>query len=150
MARPMKILVDTAPVVAAIHRNDSAHEMAKTAMGRLRRSAVLPSPVLVEADHLIRSRVGASAARAFLQSIAEGTHEVAYMTMGLIQRATELDGKYADLNLGFVDASVMAIAERHEMPIFTFDFRDFRATESADGPWRLAIDERLLDREIGR
>jgi len=106
--------------------------------------------VLVEADYLIRSRAGASAARAFLKSIAKGVHEVAYMTAGLMQRATELDAKYADLSLGFVDASVMAIAERHEMPIFTFDFRGFRATESAAGPWRLAIDEHLYEREIGR
>jgi predicted nucleic acid-binding protein len=148
MARTIKILVDTAPVVAAIHKNDSAHAMAKTAMRQLRRRAVLPSPVIVEADYLIRSRVGASAARAFLESIAKGAHEVAYMTAGLMRRATELDAKYADLNLGFVDASVMAIAERHELPIFTFDFRDFRATQSAKGPWLLAIDERVYEREI--
>jgi uncharacterized protein len=146
----MKILVDTAPIVAAIHQRDPAHRMARDSMARLRRRAVLPSPVLVEADYLIRSRAGASAARAFLKSIAKGAHEVAYMTAGLMQRATELDAKYADLNLGFVDASVMAIAERHEMPIFTFDFRGFRATESAAGPWRLAIDEHLYEREIGR
>lgn len=145
----MKILVDTTPVVAAIHRGDSAHVMAKTAMARLRRNAVLPSPVLVEVDHLVRDRVGAPAAHAFLRSIADGHHDVAYMTAGLMRRAAELDGKYADLNLGFVDASVMAIAERHKMPIFTFDFTDFRATESANGPWRLAIDERIYRREIG-
>jgi hypothetical protein len=145
----MKILVDTAPVVAAIHQRDPAHRMARTSMARLRRSAVLPSPVLVEADHLIRTRAGAASARMFLKSIAEGAHEVAYMTAGLMRRARELDDKYADLNLGYVDASVMAIAERHELPIFTFDFTDFRATESSDGPWRLAIDERILARGIG-
>lgn len=44
----------------------------------------------------------------------------------------------------------MAIAERHDLAIFTFDFMDFRATESADGPWRLAIDESILQRELGR
>jgi len=146
----MKILVDTAPLVAAVHKNDPAHEMAKTAMRRLRRNAVLSSPVLVEADYLIRSRVGAPAARAFLKAVVDGTHEVAYMTAGLVQRAAEFDRKYADLNLGFVDASVMAIAERHKMPVFTFDFIDFRATQSASGPWRLAIDESLLQREIRR
>jgi predicted nucleic acid-binding protein len=41
-----------------------------------------------------------------------------------------------------------SIAERHELPIFTFDFADFRATESASGPWRLAIDEDVFRREI--
>ena len=35
----------------------------------------------------------------------------------------------------------MAIAERHDLPILTFDFTDFRATESASGPWRLALEE---------
>jgi predicted nucleic acid-binding protein len=147
MARPVKILVDTAPIVAAVHTNDSAHAMARTAMRTLRRTAVIPSPVLVEADYLIRSRVGAVAARAFLQAVTAGAHEVAYMTAGLMQRAVELDSKYADLNLGFVDTSVMAIAERREMPIFTFDFRGFRATESASGPWRLAIGEDVFRRE---
>ena len=39
-----------------------------------------------------------------------------------MRRAAELDRRYADLNLGFVDTSVMAIAERREMPILTFDF----------------------------
>ncbi len=146
----MKLIVDTAPVVAAIHENDSAHEMAKTVMKRLRRNAILPSPVLVEVDYLIRSRVGSSAARAFLKSIVDGNHEVAYMTAGLVRRAAELDWRYADLNLGFVDTSVMAIAERREMPILTFDFRGFRATESANGPWRLAIDEQVFLRELSR
>jgi uncharacterized protein len=150
----MKVLVDTAPVVAAIHSGDSAHEMAKVAMRKLRRNAVLPSPVLVEADHLIRARSGPAAARLFLRAVARGVarghHEVAYMTANLLRRASELDDKYADLRLGFVDTSVMAIAERHEMPIFTFDFRGFRATESVAGPWRLAIDENLYEREVRR
>lgn len=146
----MKVLVDTAPVVAAINSSDSAHEMARSAMGKLRRNAVLPSPVLVEADHLIRVRSGPTAARLFLGAVARGHHQVAYMTANLLRRATELDDKYADLELGFVDTSVMAIAERHELPIFTFDFKDFRATESAKGPWSLAIDEHVYEREIGR
>lgn len=146
----MKILVDTTPVVAAVNKRDAAHEMAQTAMRKLRRNAVIPSPVLVEADHLIRDRAGNAAARNFLRAVAEGTHEVAYMTARVLERAVELDAKYADLNLGFADAAVMAIAERRRMPILTFDFTDFRATESAEGPWRLAIDENILQRELDR
>lgn len=146
----MKILVDTTPVVAAANKRDRAHKLALTAMGKLRRDAVIPSPVLAEADHLIRDRVGDAAARGFLRAIARGTHEVAYLTSELMRRAVELDAKYADLSLGFVDACLMAIAERHQMPIFTFDFTDFRATESAEGPWRLAIDESILQRELAR
>lgn len=146
----MKILVDTGPLLAALDRKDPACEMAGATMERLRRDAIVPSPVLVEVDHLARKRVGLDAARRFLADIARGSHQVAYMTAGLMHRAAELDRRYADLNLGVVDGCVMAIAERHDLPIFTFDFRDFRATESAHGPWRLAVDERLYAREVKR
>ena len=35
----------------------------------------------------------------------------------------------------------MAYAERHHLPVLTFDFEDFRATRPAKGHWRLVIDE---------
>lgn len=106
--------------------------------------------MLVEVDQLARSRVGEGPARAFLKGTTGGEREIAYLTAGLLRRATELDRRYADLGLGFVDACVMAIAERHELPILTFDFRDFRATESATGPWRLALDEQAYRAAIAR
>jgi hypothetical protein len=144
----MKVLIDTGPLVAAIDKKDPAYDMAATALESLRRNAIVPSPVVVEVDHLARRRVGNDAARRFLKTVAGGGHEIAYLTAGLMRRAVELDSRYADLNLGVVDSCVMAIAERHEMPIFTFDFRDFRATESAAGPWRLAIDENVYQRLV--
>jgi predicted nucleic acid-binding protein len=146
----MKVLIDTGPLVSALDKDDPAHTIASNVLDRLRRSAIVPSPVMVEVDHLARKRVGDEAARRFLKAVARGAHEVAYMTSGLMRRAVEMDAKYADLSLGLVDASVMAIAERHQMPIFTFDFTDFRATESADGPWRLAIDEHAYQRLVRR
>lgn len=144
----MAILIDTGPLVSAVDRRDPACAMSVAALGRLGRNAIVPSPVVVEVDHLVRERVGPHAARTFLKHIADGSHQVAYMTAGLMQRAAELDRRYADLNLGVVDGCVMAIAERHDLPILTFDFRDFRATESIRGPWRLAVDERLYAREV--
>lgn len=90
---------------------------------------------------MLRKRVGLEPARTVLRSMAVGELEVGYMSAGLLRRAVEIDATYADLDLGFVDASVMAIAERHRLPILTFDFADFRATSSADGPWELVIDE---------
>jgi len=144
----MKVVVDAGPLISAIDEDDPAYEMATAALGWLRRSAIVPSPVMVEVDHLARRRVGAAAARTFMKTVVGGAHEIAFVTQGLMRRAVELDGKYADLNLGLVDACVMAIAERQELPIFTFDFADFRATESASGPWRLAIGEDVFQREI--
>jgi uncharacterized protein len=144
----MKIVVDAGPLISAIDKDDPAHRMASTAMSHLRRAAIVPSPVMVEVDHLARRRAGDAAARRFIETLVGGAHEIAFMTQGLMRRAAELDSRYADLNLGLVDGCVMAIAERHDLPILTFDFTDFRATESASGPWRLAIDERVFQREV--
>jgi uncharacterized protein len=105
--------------------------------------------VIAEADHLVRSRVGAGPARALLAALAAGEHEVAEVTAGLLRRAAGIDARYADLGLGFVDAAVMAIAERHELPIVTFDFEHFRATRPASGHWRLVVDEPLFAEATG-
>jgi len=145
-----KILVDTAPLVSALDARDSAYEVAAPLLAKLRRQAMVPTPVLAEVDHFVRSRVGGFAARSFLRSIVVGTFEIAYLTAGLVRRAGELDERYADLELGFTDTCVMAIAERHELPILTFDFADFRATESAAGPWRLVLDERAYREIVAR
>jgi predicted nucleic acid-binding protein len=145
-----KILVDTAPLVAALDARDSAYEIAAPLLAKLRRQAVVPTPVLAEVDHFVRSRVGGSSARSFLRSVVGGTFEIAYLTAGLVRRAGELDERYADLDLGFTDTCVMAIAERHQLPILTFDFADFRATESAAGPWRLVLDEQAYREIVAR
>jgi hypothetical protein len=36
------------------------------------------------------------------------------------------------------------------MPILTFDFGDFRATESSSGPWHLALDEHAYREALDR
>ena len=36
---------------------------------------------------------------------------------------------------------MMAVAERHNLPILTFDFEHFRATQPRHGSWRLVVDE---------
>jgi predicted nucleic acid-binding protein len=131
-----------------VNKREESHPLAAQLLAHLRRNAVIPAPVLVEADHLLRSRISNRTARRFLKAIAGGEREVAYLTPGLLRRAVELDNQYADLNLGFVDTCVMAIAERHELPILTFDFTDFRATQSATGPWPLLLGEDAFQRAI--
>ena len=123
-----KILVDTGPLVSALDGRDSAHSIAGPLLARLRRQALVPTPVLAEVDHFVRSRVGGPAARTFLKSVVGGTFEIAYLSAGLLRRAGELDRRYADLDLGLSDTCLMAIAERHELPILTFDFADFSNT----------------------
>lgn len=139
-------MVDTGPLVAAANRRDRAHELAAAIVIAAGRDLVIPSMVLAETDYLLRSRVGLESAWLFLRAVASGQHSVAYMTAELVRRAIGIDLRYADLDLGLTDASVMAVAEREQAPVFTFDFEDFRAAPSDKGPWALVVDEsRYID-----
>ncbi len=149
-ARPTEVVVDTGPLLAAVNARERAHGFASELIRRLGRRLIIPLPVLVEADYMIRSRVGLGPARRLLAAAASAAHELAFMSQGVLRRAVELDQRYGDLNLGLADTSVMAVAERRGLPILTFDFADFRATESERGPWRLLVDEALLEAAIRR
>lgn len=137
----MKVVCDTAPLLAAINRRDQAHLLAASLVTELGRDLLIPEPVLVEVDHLVRARVGARAARVFLAEVAAGVHTVVAGTPRLFRRAVDIDAKFADLDLGLVDAVVMAVAERDDLPILTFDFADFRAAPPEGGWWQLVVDE---------
>lgn len=110
-------------------------------MSELGRDLLIPEPVIVEVDQLLRSRLGSHAARLFLESAAAGEHSVVNLSPGLLRRAVQLDAMFADLDLGYTDAAVMAIAEREHLAVLTFDFAHFRATHPDGGFWQLVIDE---------
>jgi uncharacterized protein len=137
----LRVAADTGPIVAAANRRDEAHDLAAALVTELGRDLVLLDPVVVEVDQLLRARVNRDAGINFLAALARGEHTVDFVTQGLLRRAAEIDAKYMDIDLGFVDAVVMAYAERHDLPILTFDFEDFRAAPPAGGYWRLVVDE---------
>ena len=142
----MNVVCDTGPLLAAADRRSRTHSLVAPLLAGLGRRAVVLDVVLAEADYMLRARVGLESARRFLRAVAGGAHTAAFLSPGLLTRAAELDSDYADLDLGLVDTSIMAYAERHDLPIFTFDFRHFRATESRRGPWRLLVSEAQLRR----
>ncbi len=97
---------------------------------------------MVEVDQVLRSRIGSTAARLFLTSVARGEHGVIHLSPGLVRRAVEIDARFRELELGLVGASVIAIAERHRLPILTYDFEDFRAAPPEyDDYWPLVVNE---------
>lgn len=145
----LSVVADTAPLVAAANRRDRAHELAKRLVASLGRQLVILDVVMVEIDQLLRTRVGHHSARLFLAAMGQGEHSTAFLSPQLLRRAAELDSQHADLNLGFVDASLMAYAERHDLPILTFDFADFRAARPAHGHWRLVVDEARYAAALG-
>lgn len=86
------------------------------------RTRYVPGLVLAEVDYFLRNE--RAAMRAFMSDLFRGAFTYAPPTPSILARAMEIDRKYADLGLGLVDASVVALAE--EMGVARLATRDVR------------------------
>ena len=106
-----------------------------TALGQAR-PAVVPGLVLAEVDwHLRHHR---SDMHRLLSEIAAGAYVYEPATAADIARAKEIDRKFHDLELGLVDASIAALAERLDVYDLLTTDRDFVAVRMGRG-WRKAM-----------
>jgi len=93
---------------------------------------VLPAPVITETTMLAHLRRNTGAVEAVLRSALDKTVAVVNLERFDYARALDLVRKYADLPLSFVDAAVVAIAERlNEDTIATLDRRHFSVVRPA-------------------
>jgi predicted nucleic acid-binding protein len=123
----MSILADTSVLLAIGDRSDRSHRGVLDCVARTPETLVVPVTVLPEADYLITQRVGPATALAMLGSVAAGELQLEQLTLPDLQRSIELLRQYADSNIGFVDASIVAIAERLKITrVLTLDHRRFR------------------------
>jgi predicted nucleic acid-binding protein len=98
---------------------------------KTRESRIVPATVLVELDHFIRQRLHAVAHAAFLRDITDGAYFVEELRREDYARVRQICAKYSDADIGLVDASVVAIAERlNEPKIATLDHRHFRMIQA--------------------
>lgn len=86
----------------------------------------MPVTVLPEVSYLLLTRIGPAAESAFLRSLVDGELETESLEHEDIARAADIVEAYADMPLGFVDASLVAIAERLEVrELLTTDRKHF-------------------------
>lgn len=120
------LLLDTGALYALADSDDSWHERVKVFLDQHLAAHLVPITVLPEVCYLLNSHLGQEPERAFLAACASGRFTGAPVTVEDIARSVELLDLYADANLGFVDASVIAVAERLNVrQIVTVDRRDF-------------------------
>src|SRR5437867_2225577 len=87
---------------------------------------LLPMTVLFEADYLVATRLGLPTELRMLNAVASGEFRLEQVTAADLPRSIELIRQYADSNIGFVDASIVAVAERLRIGrILTLDRRHF-------------------------
>lgn len=130
----MALIVDTGIAYAYYDRRDDWHSRSVELLGAEPGELVLPSPVIPEIDHLVGTRLGREARMTFYSGLVEGAYFVADLPRDGYQRALELNEQFADLDLGFVDASVVVIADALGVRrIATTDRRHFGALQKPLG-----------------
>jgi hypothetical protein len=128
------VIIDTGILLAAADRSDE-HNRAAAGILSLPGPKVIPGPVVAEADYLMLTRLGVEVEIAFLESLEGGALAVEEMRADDRARALELVTTYRDAEIGYVDASVMALAERlGERRIATLDRRDFSLVKPRHAP----------------
>ena len=89
---------------------------------------MVPALVVTEVAYFLRDRLGSHAERAFASSLESGELLVEPVEPGDWARIEQLLEEYADLELGIVDASVLAAVERLGVSeLATLDRRHFSA-----------------------
>ena len=121
----MPLLLDTGILYALADEDDDWHERAREFIGKNRLPLVTPVSVLPEVTYLLRTRLGPEAESLFVESLAAGEITAENLTAGDLARCADLLREFGFL--GFVDASVVAVAERLRLrSIVTTDRRDFQ------------------------
>jgi predicted nucleic acid-binding protein len=124
------LLLDTGPLYALADADDDWHARVREFLKLERQSLLVPVTVIPEAAYLMRKRLGAEAEMRFAESLAYGEIAVENLTQRDLARCAELLHVYGFL--GFVDASIVAMAERLKLPsLVTTDRRDFARVRPA-------------------
>jgi uncharacterized protein len=124
-------VIDTGPLVASADRADKHHTACAELLRRLieqRERLLVPVTVVVEVCWLLEKYQGPEAEARFLDLISSGVFELAGLDRPGVGRMADLVRQYSGFPLGAVDASVIAVAERHGVQqIATIDRRHFTA-----------------------
>ncbi|MBS1886179.1 MAG: PIN domain-containing protein [Actinobacteria bacterium] len=122
----MSLILDTGAIVAAFDRDDDNHAACASLLTGTRERRIVPSPVLVEVDHLLRRYTENESFRAVLDQVRRGALVIEDLTGEDYERVRALLQTYADLKVGFVDCAVLAVTERlGESKLATLDRRHF-------------------------
>ena len=122
----MTAILETSFLFALTDQDDRNHQRVLAVAQRVNEPLVLPVVVLPEVCYLIASRLGHRAMRRFVSSVTPETIQVKSVTTEDLVRVHQILERYADNQLDFTDAAIVAIAERLDITrVYTLDRRDF-------------------------
>lgn len=128
------VLLDTGVLYALADRKDAWHRRCADFVEEYEGRLLVPSAVVPETCYLMGTHLGRRAELAFVQALADGELTVVHFTAEDLARCAALLKTYGDAAIGFVDASVAAVAERLKITtILTTDRRHFAIIKDRDG-----------------
>ena len=123
----MALVLDTGPILSLLDADDPAHTRCVALLDEIDEPLVVVAATLIEVDYWIRKRLQPEVWSIFVEDIFSGAYRLERLSAADLIRVAELESAYADLDLGLVDAAVIAICERlGETKVATLDQRHFR------------------------
>lgn len=118
----MALLVDTSCLYALLDKDDKNHRKIVSFVKKIDETILVPDVILPELSYLINKFLGVDVEVRFLLSLAQGEVGVEFFAFSDLERVVDLISTYKDEEIGFVDATIVAMAERLNITkILTFD-----------------------------
>lgn len=137
------VVADTGAVLALLDADEDNHDVIRSLYEQDPDGWILPWAILPEVDYLLAAHVGHRAREVFLADLAEGAFVVDWGGDADLAAISRIHRKYRAIQLGIVDAAVIATAERLEAAaIATLDLRHFGAVAISGRPRLLPRDRR--------
>ena len=131
------LICDTGALIDYLVATAPDHRLFRKAIDQAR-TRYVPGLVLAEVDYFLRDE--RQAMQAFMQDLARGAFTYAPPTIGQLSRAMDVDRRFADLSLGLVDSSIVALAESLGVSrLATRDVRHFAAVRLRGRAFELVV-----------
>ncbi len=118
------LVADTSALFAFLNRRDQHNKAVVKLFLAETPPIIVPVAVLSELAYMVETRIGHHAMAAFLDDCQNGGFQLVWQESD-VPRIQELMRKYANLPLGFADATVIALAEGGSRRVVTTDRRHF-------------------------
>lgn len=127
------IVIDTSAIVAFMNARDRHHAAVRTWLESEHDSLATTPMIVAEANHLVATRGSQQASAALRADLAAGAYSVEWWPAAMAATVRIAD-RYADMQLGLADASLVVLAERFRtVDVATLDERHFRALRPLSG-----------------
>ena len=130
----MALVLDTGVLLAGLDEGEPQHEDCARLLAGIEERLIIPEPVLVELDYWLRKAANADVWLTFCENLHADAYVLSPVGPDLLLAAAQLQVRYADQPIGFVDAAVFVTCEAlGEDKVATLDVRDFSILRTSGG-----------------